>query len=108
MEYAEAGDLASHIAQHAQQQSPLSEECIISWFVQICLALWHVHCKGVLHRDLTAQNVFLSLHGVIKLGDFGISSSRGDTQDLEVMGAAHCLSPGTNLQLVRKHPYIVT
>lgn len=29
-------------------------------FVQIVLALYHVHSKNILHRDLKSQNVFIS------------------------------------------------
>ena len=31
----------------------------------------------VLHRDLSAQNVFLSLFDDIKVGDFGLSKAGG-------------------------------
>ena len=30
------------------------------WFVQIVLALFHVHSKNILHRDLKSQNVFIA------------------------------------------------
>ena len=37
------------------------------------LALWHVHSKNVLHRDLKSQNIFIAEGGIVKLGDFGIA-----------------------------------
>lgn len=47
------------------------EPQILTWFVQMSMALHYVHSKGILHRDLKSQNIFLS-HGHAKLGDFGI------------------------------------
>lgn len=38
---------------------------------QLLSALAHVHAKGFLHRDVSARNVFLTLGGDVKLGDFG-------------------------------------
>jgi NIMA (never in mitosis gene a)-related kinase len=32
-------------------------------FVQVLLALWHVHSKNVLHRDLKSQNIFIAEGG---------------------------------------------
>lgn len=37
------------------------------------MALKHVHDRKILHRDLKAQNIFLTKTGVVKLGDFGIA-----------------------------------
>ena len=72
MEHADSGDLGTRIA--SSRDRPFGEEQVLQWFVQLALALQHVHERGVLHRDLKTQNVFMS--GVakhVKLGDFGIA-----------------------------------
>ena len=45
------------------------------------LALKHVHSANILHRDLKSQNIFLTLAGVVKLGDFGIAKVLDATDD---------------------------
>jgi NIMA (never in mitosis gene a)-related kinase len=47
------------------------------YFVQICLALRHLHGQGILHRDLKAANIFIAAGDIVKLGDFGISKVLG-------------------------------
>ncbi len=50
-----------------------TEDQVLYWFTQICLALKHCHDRKILHRDIKAQNIFLMKTGIIKLGDFGIA-----------------------------------
>ena len=45
-----------------------SEDQIMDWFTQICLAIKHIHDKKILHRDLKSQNIFVTKNGLIKLG----------------------------------------
>ncbi|XP_054857967.1 serine/threonine-protein kinase Nek8 isoform X2 [Eublepharis macularius] len=72
MEYAPGGTLAEFI--HKRGNSLLDEETILHFFVQILLALHHVHTKQILHRDLKTQNILLDKHHmIVKIGDFGIS-----------------------------------
>ncbi|KAF5836889.1 kinase-like domain-containing protein [Dunaliella salina] len=71
MEYASEGDLADLIAKRAEEKKGFTEDEIMFWFVQIVLALYHVHSKNILHRDLKSQNVFISEGNIVKLGDFG-------------------------------------
>ena len=40
---------------------------------QVCSALQFAHNHGVVHRDLKPGNLFLTIDGDIKLGDFGIA-----------------------------------
>ena len=72
MDYAEGGDLYSRIAKQKEKGELFSQKQILDWFVQIALALKHVHDRKILHRDIKTQNIFLTSNGDIKLGDFGI------------------------------------
>ena len=73
MEYAEGGNLADVIAAHGRRSEPFPHHLVLRWFAQLASALRHLHDNRVLHRDLKAQNVFLTLDQRVKLGDFGVS-----------------------------------
>lgn len=53
MDYCDSGDLHSRI--QGQRGVLFSEPQILDWFVQITLALKHVHDRKVLHRDIKSQ-----------------------------------------------------
>ncbi|KAH0502493.1 Serine/threonine-protein kinase Nek1 [Microtus ochrogaster] len=53
MDYCEGGDLFKRI--NAQKGALFQEDQILDWFVQICLALKHVHDRKILHRDIKSQ-----------------------------------------------------
>lgn len=70
--FSAGGTLAEYIQKRCN--SLLDEETILHFFVQILLALYHVHNKLILHRDLKTQNILLDKHQmIVKIGDFGIS-----------------------------------
>lgn len=53
MDFCDAGDLHSRV--QAQRGILFNEDQILDWFVQITLALKHVHDRKVLHRDIKSQ-----------------------------------------------------
>ena len=72
MDFAEGGDLSNLLKEQGQRH--LAEEQVVDYFVQLCLAMKHVHDRKVLHRDIKSQNIFLTQNRkVLKVGDFGIA-----------------------------------
>lgn len=59
MDFADQGDLFQRI--QSQEGSYFEEEQILDWFVQIVLAMKHVHSQNILHRDLKVCSLSLSL-----------------------------------------------
>ncbi|KAL0963686.1 hypothetical protein UPYG_G00309570 [Umbra pygmaea] len=102
MEYCDGGDLMRKI--HMQRGLLFTEEQILDWFVQICLGLKHIHDRKVLHRDIKAQNIFLTRNGMkAKLGDFGIARMLNNTMELArtCVGTPYYLSP----EICENKPY---
>lgn len=59
---------------------------------ETALGLEAVHQAGILHRDVSAANVLLSLEGEVKLTDFGLASLADDAGD-EVRGTLGTMAP---------------
>ena len=71
MAFCEGGDLYTKLKYRKKQL--LGEEQILEWFIQITLALQYMHDRSILHRDLKTQNIFLTKHEIVKVGDLGIA-----------------------------------
>lgn len=104
MDYADGGDLSMQIQNAKKDQRPFTENQILDWFTQIVIGLKHVHERKILHRDLKAQNIFLTKkHNLVKLGDFGIAKQLENTNEMAatVVGTPYYLSP----EIVQSNKY---
>ncbi|EDO46185.1 predicted protein [Nematostella vectensis] len=101
MEYAQGGTIYDYLQQRGGKL--MDEDEILRLFVQILLALRHVHKGQILHRDLKTQNILLNKkRKVVKIGDFGISkilSSKSKANT--VIGSPCYISP----ELCEGKPY---
>ena len=73
LEYCPNGDLAAHIAEKGR----FSEEDARIYLAELILALYYLHSKNILYRDLKPENVLLDSQGHIRLADFGLAKSVG-------------------------------
>ncbi|KAL5011663.1 hypothetical protein ScPMuIL_010214 [Solemya velum] len=101
MDFCAGGDLYNKI--NTQRGILLSEDQILDWFVQMCLAIKHIHDRKILHRDIKSQNIFLTDRGMVQLGDFGIAKVLNSTVELArtCIGTPYYLSP----EIVENKPY---
>ncbi|XP_029344388.1 serine/threonine-protein kinase NIM1 isoform X4 [Acyrthosiphon pisum] len=85
MEHAAAGELFKRLISEGRMHESEAKNI----FSQIVLAVKHLHDRNIVHRDIKAENVFLSSRGVAKLGDFGFSITVSNNEKLETF----CGSP---------------
>ncbi len=69
-EYAANGEIFDHMVKNGRMAEP--EACRV--FAQILAAVRYCHSRGVVHRDLKAENLLLDSENNIKLADFGFSN----------------------------------
>eukprot|EP01061_Rhynchopus_euleeides_P008540 TRINITY_DN17671_c0_g1_i1.p1 TRINITY_DN17671_c0_g1~~TRINITY_DN17671_c0_g1_i1.p1 ORF type:complete len:533 (+),score=223.79 TRINITY_DN17671_c0_g1_i1:43-1641(+) len=108
MEYADGGDLGQRLKEQRKKQTEtgmvyFEEQLIMMWFLQICMALKHLHDSHIIHRDVKTANIFLTSKNVVKLGDFGISTVLKDTTAVAytVCGTPYYFSP----EICQNKPY---
>ncbi|XP_033636199.1 serine/threonine-protein kinase NIM1-like [Asterias rubens] len=71
MEYAAGGELFTKIS----NEGKLSEAECKPIYAQVVAAVHHMHSRNIIHRDLKAENVFYAANGLVKVGDFGFSTT---------------------------------
>lgn len=104
LEYAAGGTLADSIDRHFDRKQPYESSAAVLWIRQIAAAVSHMHSMRILHRDLSANNVFLSASGNIKVGDFGLS--KANTQSRSAMGRTVCGTPNYfSPEMINGDPY---
>ncbi|XP_075085700.1 eIF-2-alpha kinase GCN2 isoform X2 [Nicotiana tabacum] len=61
------------LRQMFESYSNLDKELAWHLFRQIVEGLAHIHGQGIIHRDLTPNNIFFDARNDIKIGDFGLA-----------------------------------
>jgi serine/threonine-protein kinase len=85
MEVVDGWDLGRVLHRAAQAGTPLPRELGLYVAAETCRALAYAHGKvdpdgqllGIVHRDVSPQNILLSQQGEVKLTDFGIAKAMG-------------------------------
>ncbi|XP_057815476.2 eIF-2-alpha kinase GCN2 isoform X2 [Cryptomeria japonica] len=70
----------------------IDKEVAWSMFRQIVEGLAHIHGQGIIHRDLTPNNIFFDARNDIKIGDFGLAKF----SNLEQMDREYLLASELN------------
>ena len=71
----------------------LTEPEVKYYFRQIAAGTNYIHSQGILHRDLKLGNMFLSSNMIVKIGDFGLSTTFTDNST-SLCGTPNYVSPG--------------
>jgi TonB family protein len=104
MEYVDGSDLKTILRKAQDRDQPMSVELALFVASKIAAALDYAHRKrdfddrelGLVHRDVSPQNVLISEEGDIKLCDFGIAkaaSKASHTQAGALKGKLQYMSP---------------
>ncbi|MBZ5684798.1 MAG: serine/threonine protein kinase [Acidobacteriia bacterium] len=74
MEYVEGMTLGERL-----EQGPIPPTEAVNYTEQVLGALSYAHRRNIIHRDIKPANMMLTPEGAVKLMDFGIARSSGDT-----------------------------
>ena len=109
MEYVPGLDLATVLTRCRRQKMQVPFGMAVFLAAEVAKALDHAHRRrdehgrplGIVHRDISPQNILLSWEGEVKVTDFGIAKARdsiideeaGDTRARRVRGKLAYMSP---------------
>jgi tRNA A-37 threonylcarbamoyl transferase component Bud32 len=91
MEFVQGKELKSFFA----ARHPFSMSQIVRLMGELLDALGYSHSRGVIHRDVKPDNIFVTEDGSVKLGDFGIAriDSTSKTHAGTVLGTPSYMAP---------------
>ena len=88
---------ADSLAERLAREGPLPEADVLRIARDVCRGLAYAHAQGVIHRDLTPDNILLRSDGTAVISDFGIaravSGYVASTGVDMTVGTPHYISP---------------
>jgi serine/threonine protein kinase len=89
-EYVENGDLIHYLEEHSEAWTETKARREI---IRLLGPLRLLHAAGLVHRDITPRNVFVTAGRELKLGDFGIAAQRLGKQEAKANVFAPWFAP---------------
>lgn len=93
LEYVPGGSVGSCLRKHGKFEEPT----IKSFLHQILDGLAYLHSKGILHRDLKADNILVDFEGICKISDFGTvrrsDDIYGNVENMSLQGSIFWMAP---------------
>ncbi|AQZ13586.1 BCK1 (YJL095W) [Zygosaccharomyces parabailii] len=92
LEYVAGGSVGSLIRMYGK----FDETLIKHLTIQVLRGLSYLHSRGILHRDMKADNLLLDQDGVCKISDFGISRKSKDiysNSEMTMRGTVFWMAP---------------
>jgi len=89
MEFVPGEDLAALL----KRTGRLTSERVLEIAHQLCAGLAAAHAQGVLHRDLKPANVLIDRDGRVRITDFGIAVTTGETGPHAMIGTPGYMAP---------------
>lgn len=94
MEYVRNGDLFHEIERRKQENRFWGEVELLRHLYALVQALNYAKKRGVAHRDIKPQNIFIAQDGSLKIGDFGSSANTFASHiQTTSLGSPYYLSP---------------
>jgi eukaryotic-like serine/threonine-protein kinase len=85
---AQRGDLA-----RAAESSGRRIKEVLRWCQQAATGVARIHDAGLLHRDIKAENIFISSNGIALVGDLGLAALMDDAGTADPQGTQYTAAP---------------
>ena len=102
MEYVSNGDLYHEIERRKKGSQYWGEEELLRHLYALVQAFNYAQKRGVAHRDIKPQNIFIAQDGSLKVGDFGSSANTfASLAQNTVLGSPYYLSPELKTEMLQ-------
>jgi len=73
LEFADGGEFFEHVHSYSQKGERMDLTTVHDAFVMLCKGVRFIHMNGIVHLDLSLENILLTKQNVLKICDFGLA-----------------------------------